>query len=275
MIKRLFPDGKSKVFTLSYDDGVIQDIRLVELINKYNLKATFNLNSYLSETEFEWIHPTGAVIKRLPCKRLSELYRGHEVASHTRSHPYMENLTEAQIMDEMAMDKEALENICNTKVCGFAVPFDFYSETIETCAVKCGFEYARTSQESGNFIPQKSYHSWQPTVFHLDSKLESLVNDFILWEQELGVFQLVGHSYDLDTENMWEKTEEIFKLISKQKSILPMTHLQLVRYLKAMDTAIITTDTITNLSDISLWFSIDGNIVEINGSDTIKTIKYL
>ena len=38
-------NGKMKAVTFSYDDGVTQDIRLIELLNKYNLKCTFNLNS--------------------------------------------------------------------------------------------------------------------------------------------------------------------------------------------------------------------------------------
>ena len=44
-------DGKSKALTLSYDDGVVQDIRLIEILNKYGIKATFNINTgrYLPE----------------------------------------------------------------------------------------------------------------------------------------------------------------------------------------------------------------------------------
>ena len=38
-------DGKKRALTMSYDDGVFQDRRLVEIFNKYNLKCTFNLNS--------------------------------------------------------------------------------------------------------------------------------------------------------------------------------------------------------------------------------------
>lgn len=37
--------GKMKAITFSYDDGVVQDRRLISLLNKYGLKATFNLNS--------------------------------------------------------------------------------------------------------------------------------------------------------------------------------------------------------------------------------------
>ena len=34
-------NGKMKAVTFSYDDGVTQDIRLIELLNKYKLKSTF------------------------------------------------------------------------------------------------------------------------------------------------------------------------------------------------------------------------------------------
>ena len=33
-IEMLFPEGKSKALILSYDDGAIQDKKLVELMNK-------------------------------------------------------------------------------------------------------------------------------------------------------------------------------------------------------------------------------------------------
>ena len=39
--------GKKKAVTFSFDDGVLQDVRMINLLNKYNLRATFNLNSGL------------------------------------------------------------------------------------------------------------------------------------------------------------------------------------------------------------------------------------
>ena len=40
-------NGKLKAFTLSFDDGVTQDERMINLLNKYGLRGTFNLNSAL------------------------------------------------------------------------------------------------------------------------------------------------------------------------------------------------------------------------------------
>ena len=34
----VFPGGKTRAFTLSYDDGVIQDRRLAELFRQHGLK---------------------------------------------------------------------------------------------------------------------------------------------------------------------------------------------------------------------------------------------
>lgn len=41
-----------KIFLLSFDDGTIYDKRFVELLNKYNIPCTFNLNSGLED--FVW-----------------------------------------------------------------------------------------------------------------------------------------------------------------------------------------------------------------------------
>jgi hypothetical protein len=40
-----FPGGLSKALTLSYDDAVVEDIRLIEIMKQHGLKGTFNINS--------------------------------------------------------------------------------------------------------------------------------------------------------------------------------------------------------------------------------------
>ena len=40
-----FPGGKAKALTLSYDDGVRQDKKLIEIFNKNGIKGTFNIHS--------------------------------------------------------------------------------------------------------------------------------------------------------------------------------------------------------------------------------------
>lgn len=63
-----FPGGRTKSLTLSYDDGVQQDIRLVDILNKHGLKGTFNLNSGLYAPEGT-VYPKGQFHRRIssPC----------------------------------------------------------------------------------------------------------------------------------------------------------------------------------------------------------------
>lgn len=260
MIKKLYPGGKAKAFNITYDDGVQQDIRFVEMLNKYGIKGTFNLNSGLMKEEFEWTHESGLVVKRLPEKVVVDLYQNHEVASHTLSHPYMYNLTEAEIMNELVTDKTNLQRLFGRTVFGFAVPFDYYSDLIEKCVMNSGFEYARISEESYSYIPGTDYYRWKAGIFHLNSDLEAFVEEFLKTDEELALCQIVGHSYDLDTECMWDRIEAILKKVSEDTDVVPVTTIELVRYLKAMRNATVEEFAIKNNSDIDLWFNVDGEI---------------
>ena len=235
MNQKRFPNGKTKIFNVTYDDGVLQDVRFVALLNKYNLKGTFNLNSGLMESEFEWTHESGRVIKRLSKEKAVPLYQGHEIACHTLTHPYMHDLSEQEILHELQEDKANLEKLFGREVKGFAVPFDYYSERIENCVRQCGFSYARISQESRSFAPQTDYFNWKATVFHTDPELEQLTQQFIECDEEFAIFQIVGHSYDLDVEELWERIENVFRMIAAHKEILPMTTIEIVELLQRRD----------------------------------------
>lgn len=263
MVRRLYPYGKRKAFNVTYDDGVLQDVRFVELLNRYRIKGTFNLNSALLENEFEWTHESGRVVKRLGTDAVVSLYNGHEVANHTLTHPYMHDLTEEEVRHELSTDKANLERLFCREIKGFAVPFEFYSGLIESCVKECGFKYGRVSEESYSFRPQNDFYKWRATVFHCSDELEKLTWQFLETDEELALFQIVGHTYDLDVENKWELMESVFAAISGQSDILPMTTIEIVDYLKAMNKAEITDQTIRNHSDVSLWVDIHGNIREV------------
>ena len=270
MIKKLYPGGKAKAFNITYDDGVLQDVRFVELMNKYGLKGTFNLNSGLMETEFEWIHPSGMTVKRLPTGAVAELYQNHEVASHTLTHPYLSALTEVQIMEEMAKDKENLERLIGKPVLGFAGPFHHWSEEIVECAKRCGFKYARNAEERYCYAPPEEYYYWSAGSYHIMPGFRDFVEGFFHTQEELALCQIVGHTYDLDAENMWDYMESVLKRVAEDKSIASMTNLELVRYLKAMRSAVITEDEIQNPSEIPLWFEWNGSTICVEPGRTWK-----
>lgn len=269
MIRRLFPGGRRKAFSVSYDDGVEQDVRFVELLNRYGLKGTFNLNSLLMERRFAWTHVSGLVVRRLPPETAACLYAGHEVASHTLTHPYMDSLSREEIMHQLSADRAKLQQLTGQAVSGFAVPFDYYSELIAGCARECGFEYARISEESGCFRAEDDAYHWRATVFHCSVEAEGLFRRFLDAEEELACFQLVGHTYDLDAGAMWDQIEALFAAVSGRDDVLPMTTLELVRYTKAMAAAEIGGGVIRNRSSLPLWFDANGLICEVRPGETL------
>ena len=260
MVKKLYPGGKTKALNFSYDDGVTQDRRFVALLNRYGLKGTFNLNSKLLLDGLTWEHPCGKTICRLPKEEIVSLYEGHEVASHTATHPMMESMSEEAILEEMVSDKTKLEEIFGREVAGFALPFSYHDEKIYRCSIAAGFAYARISEESMGFTVPMNYHRWIGTLFHIRPELESCVERFLQTDQELALFQPIGHSYDLDVEEMWDRMEAVMARLSSHKDIWPATNIEIVRYLRAMAKADIMENQIVNNSDVDLWFQIDGKV---------------
>ena len=260
MIKKLYPEGKTKAFNVTYDDGVLQDKEFVQILNKYGIKGTFNLNSELMKNQFAWFHECGMVVKRLSEADVKDLYDGHEIASHTLTHPNMQGMSAEQILREMSQDKDNLENIFGTKVLGFAVPFNYYSDLIAECAKIVGFEYARTSDMSGGYTPCEEEYYWRAGIFHLSSELESYIDVFLETDEELAVAQIVGHTYDFDAERNWDQMENLLAKVASDDKIWFATNLELVRYLKAMKNTEVTDDYIQNHGKVDVWFEVNGTV---------------
>jgi len=107
-----FPGGKRKALTFSYDDGVEQDIRLMEIFNQYGLKGTFNLNGSRFEKD-EYTYPAGTIHRPMGRKLALETYGGalgqnHEVAVHSYTHPFLDRMPRDVATYEIIKDREML-----------------------------------------------------------------------------------------------------------------------------------------------------------------------
>jgi hypothetical protein len=270
MIKRCYPNGKRKAFNVTYDDGVLQDVRLVQLLNSYGIKGTFNLNSGLMEQEFEWVHPNGMTVKRLSREAVTGLYDGHEIASHSLTHPYMSSLSRQEVLHEMSRDKENLERLFGREVWGFALPFRYYSDMIAQCARETGFRYARISEFKNDYHPWQDRYYWKCGFYHIEPGLWEYVEGFLQTHEELALCQIIGHSYDLDAEDLWDVTEKIFASVSGCKDIWFATNHQIVDYLMAMSRLQITNGGAVNHSDADLWLEVDGKTICLHPGESVK-----
>ena len=231
-----------KAFTMSYDDGVFQDRRLIHLMNKYGLKGTFNLNSSLIEKgdpEKRWTEerPMRYTRNRIPSVRmigddLPELYRGHEVAIHGVNHIFLNEADKETTFRELADDQKALSEMFGYKIEGGAFAYCQTNEFVPDIFKQIGIKYCRGGGATGNFDPWEDMYYYTPTCHHADEKLFDLAKEFIeLKADKPQIFYVWGHSYEFDyEEEMWERIEDFFKLISGHKDIFYGTNIEVFKH---------------------------------------------
>lgn len=202
-----------KAVTFSYDDAPFQDRRLVEIFNKYSLKCTFNVNSGLFGQGHRTIMP----------EEMPSLYKGHEIAVHTITHPHLELMeNEDDIVREIEDDRLRLSEIMGYDIVGMAYPFGTYNDkVVELMATKTGVKYSRTVKATLNFEPQTDLLRFHPTCHHKSDRLFELAKEFIEMKPDKPqIFYIWGHSYEFDREDgQWERMEEFCKLISGHDDI--------------------------------------------------------
>lgn len=196
-IYKCFPRGRFKALTTSYDDGVKQDKRLINIFNKYGIKGTFHLNSgHIPSGENsnnDW---------RLNRNEVVDVYKGHEVAAHTSTHPAIERCPITQVVNEIIEDRKELECIFKYTVRGLSYPFGSYSEEIKKMLPFTGVEYSRIVGNSENFNMPIDLYEWRATCHH-NNKLLELTDEFILRNRSeyLNLLYVWGHSYEFDRDN--------------------------------------------------------------------------
>jgi hypothetical protein len=224
----IFPNNKMKAFTLSYDDGVEQDRRLVSIFNKYNLKCTFNLNSGIQSGSSRW-ERDGIKISRMNIAGLDVLYKGHEIAVHSLTHPRLEDQNIETIRNEIIQDKLNLQNIFGYNITGMAYPFGTYDERVIQILRENEIKYSRTVQETENFELQTNLLELKPTCHHCNKNLMKLAEEFVnLKPQEPSIFYVWGHSYEFDTDNNWDMIEEFCAYISNREDIFYGTNTEVL-----------------------------------------------
>ena len=176
----LFPDGKEKALTLSYDDGVDTDIRFIELLEKFNIKCTFNINSGCFSPEGS-VRSEGQVHFRLPESEVKKVYDNPlcEVATHGFTHPFLDRQPTAQCMLEILKDRQTLEKLFGRIIRGHAYPYGTYNDNVVDILKQAGIVYARTTESHHSFKIPTDWLRMGATCHHNDPELMTLPDKFV------------------------------------------------------------------------------------------------
>ena len=215
-------NGKKKAVTFSFDDGVEQDIRLIEILDRYGLRCTFNLNSgSFGEQRTLVVAGKEVAHHRLTAAQARSVYQNHEVAAHTRTHPGLYDLSQEELIGECEGDRLALQELFGREIVGMAYPFGDCDERIAgVLRQHTGIRYSRTVRDNGRFDRQRDLLQFDPTA-HIDDmdRLQELGEKFLRsTPQTPQLFYIWGHGYEFDAYG-WEPFEAFCRWIAGRDDI--------------------------------------------------------
>lgn len=228
-----YPGFRTKALTLSYDDGAVQDARLIEIMTKHGVKGTFNLNgrSYTAPPR-----PQGR--RLLTREEALALYpaAGQEVAVHSYSHPFLEQLPRGNAAWEIVRDREILEGMFGCIVRGMGLPHGYLFR-------RCGRHTAPVwdclRQDHPGVPWLRPAGGLAPLLPHLPSPGSipppALCQEFLSMDVRWGVklFCLWGHSYEFDEQGNWDLIERFCETMGGREYIYYATCGEIHDYLEA------------------------------------------
>ena len=276
-----FPGGKAKAVTLSYDDGCREDLKLIEILNRYGIKCTFNLNSLSMRGN-----------SGLTKEEISEhiLSGGHEIAVHGANHrPNGNQRTLDGIRDVLDCRLE-LEETFGIIVRGMAYPdsgITLFSnsssyETVKNYLKELDIVYVRTlGGDNNNFQMPADWHAWMPAAHHKNPKALEYADEFLKLDLSEKVyhasraprlFYLWGHSYEFKRDNNWDLAEKLCEKLTSKDGIWYATNMEIYDYTTAYNSLIRSADSriIYNPSLTKVWFDVDSVLYSIKAGETIK-----
>lgn len=232
----IFQSGAyKKAVTFSYDDGVTQDVQMIQLMNKYGLKGTFNLNSellgsgnFLTGEDYRICH------YKIHPEDVRSVYEGHEVAVHTLTHVNLTTVDDAEVIRQVEQDRRNLSQLVGYEVVGMAYPCGGVNNDDRVAKLirdHTGVAYCRTITTNNSFDLQENLYRFNPTSYHHDfDSMMKLAEQFIAMKPDKPqIFYIWGHSYEQDfRSDYWTKLEDFFNLISGHEDIFYGTNAQVL-----------------------------------------------
>ena len=274
-----FPGGKAKALTLSYDDGVRDDLHLAEILNAYGMRGTFNINSAFIGRN------TNLVAEEIQKYLLDA---GHEVAVHGERHMAPGIVTPARGMMDVLNCRLTLENTFGRIIRGMAYPDTGITKmhngndyaTIRSYLQSAGIVYARTlGGDNNSFRLPEDFFAWMPTAKHTNPKLFDWCDEFLALDDSKiymtnrypRLFYLWGHSYEFPRDNNWDVIERFCEKMSGKADTWYATNIEICEYVNAFQSLVMSADCnrIYNPTLHTVWLMADGKNYSVAPGQTL------
>ncbi|MBO4423607.1 MAG: polysaccharide deacetylase family protein [Clostridia bacterium] len=233
-----------KYFTISFDDGITQDLHTIEILKKYNFtKATFFINTGLYGANWAWVGETlgntnVTHIRFTKAQMQTGIYSAYDVESHTLNHPSMKNYdsSPATIKRELMNDAENIYELTGIYPTGFAWPggdTEYTSTTVKLVMENTTMRFARGTTSSYNFKLPTEFLKWKPTCAVNEANSLTLLQQFLNAEcKEDMVFYTWAHGYEFDYYNSWSKLDQMIKMVTEADDVILVTNSEFYQLFK-------------------------------------------
>lgn len=276
-----FPGGREKAFTASYDDNKLADRHLLEIMGRYGIKCTLNVNNaFLEEQNI-----------RMPVDDTKALVDagGHEIAQHCDHHIAPGLASPCTVMREVLEGRQLLERRFARIVRGMAYPDSGITQfkpgidydTVWRILHDAGVAYSRSlGGDNNRFALPLDWYNWIPTAHHDNPQLFTWLEEFLT--ADLGqnppkgqaplLFYVWGHSFEFDRNNNWERLEELCRRAGGQDEVWYATNIEIYDYLAAYDALQFDVDEtlVHNPGCIPVWFVADKEPYCVQPGETLR-----
>ncbi|MGN1446379.1 MAG: polysaccharide deacetylase family protein [Eubacteriales bacterium] len=235
-----------KYFTLSFDDGITQDLRLMEIMKKYGVSCcTFNINTGLLGANWAWVgqqfgRPDVTHQRFTRTELSSGIYDGFDVEVHTSTHPSLKDLSDVQVKQQVLSDAKMITRLTGIAPVGMAWPggdTEYHEQNIQVILENTDIRFARGTTATYTFALPQYFMTWYPTCSISDGNVLALAEQFIQAEcTEDMLFYVWGHGYELDLFNTWDRFETLVRMMaeaaSQDDSIVLVTNAQFYQLFK-------------------------------------------
>ncbi len=267
-----FPGFLSKACTLSYDDGRDCDRTLIEIMRKYGLRGTFNLNSS---------HFAENAPKCMSADEIKELYGDDtEIALHGYNHLSLARVTPSLALRDIVSDKEYMEKEFGKIIRGMAYANGSYSPEVIEMLRSAGVVYSRTTKATEGFELPEEWLAWHPTCHHKHPRLLELVDGFFtedsskyFWRNTPRVFYLWGHSYEYHNEGNWDILEGFGAEMAKHTDVWHATNMEIYEYVEAFKRLVFSSDLsmVYNPTSTDICLNVMYKDVLVKSGETVAT----
>ena len=198
----------------SWDDACKHDLKLAELLEKYELPAIFYWQSNLEKA-----HNIGKVKEFLTIDDCIAISKKFEVGSHTVTHQYLTDLNTKQARNEIFISKQIWEGILGKPVTSFCYPRGRQNSIIRMLVKNAGYTDARTTvvgwthKSTDAILTNTSVHVGVDRVEYKGKCWEDFAREILdrARKEDDSIFHVFGHSWEIERENDWQALDDFFK----------------------------------------------------------------